>query len=95
MISAFYTRSAYGTVFTVCELSENMGNLFDTINAKFDQLEWYLLPNEVNKMLPAIINMTQQPTEIRSFGSIACCRETFKKVHFQKVYRKPRIINLI
>lgn len=84
--TVFYTLYAYGTVFLVCELSECMGNVFNKINDKFDQLEWYLFPFEVQKMLPTIITMTHQPTEIRSFGSIACCRETFKKVRFLHVF---------
>ena len=84
MITAFYTFYAYGTVFAICELSEHVGNLFNKINDIFGQLDWYLFPEKIQKMLPIVLAMTQQPIEIGCFGSIACTRETFKKVKFQQ-----------
>lgn len=84
MITFFYAFYAYGTVFAICELSERLGNLFNEIKNTMGQLEWYLFPSQIHKMLPTILLMIQEPFEVGCFGSIACNRDTFKKVNLTK-----------
>lgn len=50
------------------------------ISESIDQLDWFLLPQEIRKILPIILLSVQQRVEIKCFGSIACSRDSFKKV---------------
>lgn len=77
MIEAFY---AFGLLFMACELCQRAIVVFDECSEMVDQLEWYLLPTKIQRMLPLILHFNQQPIEIKCFGSAACNRETFKYV---------------
>lgn len=68
------------TVFISCELGQRMSDSFDKINFTIDQLDWYLFPIKIQRMLPMIIEIAQEPVELECFGSIACIREVFKNV---------------
>lgn len=68
------------SIFVVCELFQQMSNAFDEIHDKILGLSWYRFPTEINRMLPTILMITQQPVEFKCFGSIACSRDTLKKV---------------
>lgn len=65
---------------TVCELAGKMGSEFETFNDQIDQFDWYLMPLEIQKMLPLIMMDSQQEVGFTCFGSIMCNRETFRKV---------------
>lgn len=67
-------------VFVCCELGQRMSDAFDGINFTIEQLDWYLIPVEVQQMLPMIITITQQPVELKCFGNIVCGREVLKNV---------------
>lgn len=67
------------TLFYICDFHQQMSNAFDEINDKIVQMSWYRFPNEINRMLPMILMVTQQPVEFRFFGSISCSRETLKR----------------
>lgn len=71
---------ATALVFVVCEFGQRFSNAFDHFDHVLVQLEWYLLPVEIQKTLTIIIINAQQPIEISCFGNIVCGRETFKKV---------------
>lgn len=45
-----------------------------------NQFDWYLMPADIQRMLPIIVNFAQQPVYIVCFGSAACDRDTFKYV---------------
>lgn len=81
----FYVCSAFIAVLVVCELAQRGCDLFDDIAKVLAQIEWYLLPNEVQRVLPVITNVIQRATEIKCFGSTSCSRDTFKKVSFQQI----------
>lgn len=68
-------------VFACCELSERFNTALNELNDMIGQLDWYLLPIEVQRMLPILITYTQKPLVIKFFGNIACNREQFKKVN--------------
>lgn len=76
----FYVCIAFAEVLIICELAQRGCDLFNNIDEIFVQMNWYLLPNKTQRLLPVIINMIQQITEIKCFGSISCNRDTFKKV---------------
>lgn len=80
-LTAFsYVCSAFGTVLVVCELAQQSYDSFIKIYDMMVQWKWYLLPHDIQRMLPLILNVMQQPVEVRCFGSISCSRETFKRV---------------
>lgn len=71
-------------VFFSCEIAERLSIAYEEINNKIDQFDWHLFPVEIQRILPIIMIQTQQSAEVLCFGSIACNRETFKKVRLTK-----------
>lgn len=71
---------AFGAMLIGCELGQRNNFAFDECAQMIDQFDWYLLPGEIQRMLPLIINFAQQPINIKSFGSAALDRDTFKYV---------------
>lgn len=71
---------AFGMVFFASEIIQRFSNAYEEIDNEIGQLDWYLLPMKIQRMLPTIMANTQQPTCIKCFGSSTCSRETFKKV---------------
>lgn len=49
------------------------------MNSEFD---WYLFPNEVQRILPTVVQNAQKPVVIKCFGNVLCSREQFKMVGF-------------
>lgn len=77
IIEAFYP---IGVLFICCEISQRISLAYDECSRMVVQFEWYLFPVENQRMLSLILNFTQQPIEIKCFGSKGCDRETFKLV---------------
>lgn len=77
------TTYAFSVMFICCELAQRISVAFDECSEMVDQLDWYLFPAKIQRMLPTILNFTQQPIEIKCFGSTACDRETFKSVSYE------------
>lgn len=77
ILEIFY---AFGLVYIICEIGENFCDSFNRISNVINQFKWYLLPVDVQQMLPIIILMAQHPVFLICFGSISCLREAFKKV---------------
>ena len=75
---------SFGTIFFYCEFGQRLSDLFVEIDHAIGRLDWYLFPNEVQRLLVNFISDTQQPKFIRSYGNILCTREVFKKVNFLK-----------
>lgn len=73
-------NNAFMSLFITCEVFGRISSKFDDINDIMNQYEWYFFPLNVQKILPIILIYAQQPVNIYCFGSIACNRETFKKV---------------
>lgn len=65
----------------MCEVGEQMKNVFIQIDDSFEQLKWYQFPIDVQHVLPLVIANTQQEAAVLCFGSFACARDTFKKVN--------------
>lgn len=73
-------------VFATCESSERFDSALSEVDDTIGQLDWYLLPFEVQRMLPLIMAYTQKALTIKFFGSIACSRELFKKICYKIEY---------
>lgn len=82
MVTSIQVIYAFGILFVSCELGQRITIAFDGCSNMINQFEWYLFPANVQRMLPIIMNFTQQPIVVKCFGSAACDRETFKYVSF-------------
>lgn len=71
---------AFGVLFTACELGQRLNFAFDECNEMIGEFEWYKFPIEIQRMLPMLMCLAQQPVEIQTFGSVALKREAFKYV---------------
>lgn len=71
---------SFAVVFIDCEMGQRVNLAFAKCSEIVEQFDWYLFPTEIQRMLPLILNITQQPFEIVCFGSAAGDRETFKSV---------------
>lgn len=80
VILLFNACYAFGLVFLVCELCQRVCDGFAEMNKTMNQFHWQSYPIEIQRLLPIVIIFTQQPIDFEVFGSITCCRESFKKV---------------
>lgn len=62
------------------ELGERMAGAFENISEVIEQLNWYMFPRRIQKMLPIIINVAHVEVVLDCFGSTACLRESFEMV---------------
>lgn len=76
-IEALY---AFGLVFTVCELCQNVSDIFNEIDVVINEFDWLSFPIEIQRLLPIVIITEQQPIDFKFFGSITSSRESFKQV---------------
>lgn len=83
VMTAMEVFYSFGVLFMSCEIGQRLNVAFDECGRKVELLVWYLFPTKVQRMVPLIMNFTQQPIEITCFGSTACGRETFKYVRIK------------
>lgn len=67
-------------VLIACEAGHRVSDTFDEMDDTFEKIDWYLLPIEVQRMLPVILMYVQEPMVPEFFGSISCTREQLRKV---------------
>lgn len=67
--------------FICCEVGKRITNAFYELSNVIDQLDWYLLPIEMRKVLLMIMIDAAKPVQLIGFGRISSTRETFKKVN--------------
>lgn len=61
-------------------MSQRFCDALNEMDDDIGQLDWYLYPAEIQRLLLIIVENSQQPVIVKCFGSNACNRETFKKV---------------
>lgn len=76
----FYGGWVFGLVFLSCEIGQRFTYAFDEITDLFGQLNWYLFPINVQRLLPTIMINVQEPIVIGCFGIINGSRDQLKKV---------------
>lgn len=69
-----------------CEFAERVTAGFDEICDMICDLQWYLFPKEIQKMMLTIIVNSQEPVTMQGFANCSCSREQFKKVGFIKSF---------
>ena len=71
---------AFGILLICCEMGQQINLAYDECSQMIDQFDWYLLPYNIQRLLPTIINFAQQSVDIKCFGSTTLDRDTFKYV---------------
>ena len=82
LVMSIFASYAFGMAFVVCEFGQRLTDAFNEINDSIETFDWYLFPLELQQMLSIILMVTQQPVELKCFGSISSARENSKKVRF-------------
>lgn len=77
---------AFGIMFTYCEMGEQISNHFDEIENGFYQLDWHLLPIEIQRMMVMILMVTKQPMQFVGFGNFTASRITMRAVNHSFFY---------
>ncbi|XP_031622113.1 odorant receptor 94b-like [Contarinia nasturtii] len=70
----------YIDLFMVCYFGEELTTAFEELTNEIYRCEWNLFPNCVQRILPIVLQISQQPVQIKGFASFVCSRDTFKKV---------------
>lgn len=76
----FYASYAFGVVLFMCELGQRLGCAFEQVGDEIESFEWNLFSREIQKKLPLIFMVAQEPVLLECFGSTSGNRDTFKKV---------------
>ena len=72
---------SYGFIFCLCECGQQVLDAFEEICDEIDRFNWYEFPIDIQKMLPIILIVSQEPVGMVAYGNIECKREIFKKVN--------------
>lgn len=78
--------------FICCNIGEMTSNQFDLFDEQLYQCNWYLLSNEMQRMLIIFMPITQQPSIIRGFGNVEVRQETFKMVNSLVILNRKFVI---
>lgn len=73
----------FAATFLCCEFAQMVTKQFDEFDNELCQCDWYLLPMEIQRMLPIFMSCTQQPAIFHGYGQIEGSRDTFKTVNEQ------------
>lgn len=79
--SIFYGVTIFMVVFFSCEIGQRVTNLFEEITDRFDQLNWYLFPLKVQRLLPTIMINMNEAIVIGCFGLMQGNRNQLKNVN--------------
>lgn len=81
-VALFFDVSyAFGSVFVLCELAQQISEGFNEMNDVIGQFYWPQWPIEVQRLLPTVLAVIQRPIDFTVFGTIGCNRAFFKKVN--------------
>lgn len=92
VIAFAYALYSLGFLYVVCKIGQIGCDAVDTFDMGIEQMDWYLYPTEMQKLLPTIINMAQKPVEFIWFGSMDVDRNSFKKVI--RIERWPQFLDI-
>lgn len=67
-------------IFFICEFGEKTTDYFNQLNGALYECDWYTYPIEIQRMLPIILQATQNPIVLQGYGNVFCLRDTFKTV---------------
>lgn len=90
------TLHVYCGTFFYCYFGQRLTSAFGEISDSVYGISWYLLPIEMQSILPAMMPMAQRSVYIRGFANIECTHRFYRKVknHFKFFVGKKFIISL-
>lgn len=93
----FEVLYSFCVIFITCEMNQQLTNDYEDIEYVIGQFDWYLLPADVQRILPIIVINAQQAVNIQCFGSTNANRESFQKVREKRCGKKVErfMLNLI
>lgn len=65
---------------------------FDLLNTDFWQLNWYLFPSKLQRMLIIFLSDIERPTIIRGYANTEFTREEFKRATLLYFNKKRHLI---
>lgn len=74
------TIYSFVLLFILCELGERVRIRFEEIDNEINNMNWYLYPIKIQRMLPTMQMMSQQDVQLTAFGNFPCSRDNFKRV---------------
>lgn len=75
-------------LFLFCHFGNLISERFSSINEEIYLLDWYNLPQKLQKILPTVILITQKESHLNVFGNMHCDYEVFAKVTFFNCLKK-------
>lgn len=66
--------------FIFCFYGEKLTTGYAKINESIYMMDWYLMPIEVQKKVPAIVTMAQRAIYLKGYAKFQCTFEFFKSV---------------
>lgn len=73
---------SFALIFIYCEYGERVNAAFANLYIVISQFNWYLMPMNIQQILPVIIGGVQQSVNIQGYGNFPCNRKAFKNVCF-------------
>lgn len=67
-------------MFVFCEFGEGVRAQFEQVDELIYECDWYEFPLEIQRILPTVFLLGQQPVLLKGFANLICTREAFKKV---------------
>lgn len=67
-------------VLVSCEAGQRFSDAFGKFSMDMVELNWYLLPMEIQRIFPTVVQLSQQEFVVQFFGDTSCSREQFKRV---------------
>lgn len=81
VIAIFLFCWSFSLLAFVCELCDRLTSAFGEIDYEIGQLNYHLLPMEIQRIIPIILMNVQKAVVLECFGNIYCDRMAFKKVY--------------
>lgn len=78
--AVLYLCTTIGQIFLFCYFGDLLTAKFETISEMFYQCNWYLMMLDIQKLMPTILCVAQEPVYLSGIGNISCTRVVFKRV---------------
>lgn len=69
--------------YSFCQFGQRLTDHFSELEMAISECDWYLFPEETQRILPIIIVAYQRHVTLQGFGNVSCTRETFKQVIYK------------
>lgn len=70
-----------GLMFFSCEIGQQITNMYEDITERFEQLNWYIFPMKVQRIMPTAMINLNETVDIGCFGMMSGSRLQFQKVN--------------